>query len=58
MFRLATRKPAAEPVPEPERIPKAKPVPHYGVPVSLPPANKRSTVPAPFSFSGRDRLDR
>lgn len=53
--RLATRKHAAEPAPEPERIPRAKPVPHYGVPVSLPPASKRSTVPAPFSFSERDQ---
>ena len=31
---------------------KAKPVPHWGVPVALPQANKRSTVPEPFSFEG------
>ena len=32
---------------------QAKPVPHFGVPLALPAASKRSTVPEPFSFSGR-----
>jgi len=53
---LAARKPHEEPAPEPERIPRAKPVPHYGVPVQLPPASKRATVPEPFSFAERDEL--
>lgn len=53
--RLAARKPTVEAVAEPERILRAKPVPHYGVPVQLPPASKRATVPAPFSFSERDQ---
>ena len=34
-------------------IMQAKPVPHFGVPLALPAASKRSTVPEPFSFSGR-----
>jgi len=52
--RLAARKPVEVAPTEPERIPRARPVPHYGVPVQLPPVSKRSTVPAPFSFSDRD----
>ena len=34
---------------------KAKPVPHWGVPVAFPVANKRSTVPEPFSFNGKEK---
>ena len=49
---MGSRRAPVEPVLEPERIIKAKPVPHWGVPVALPQASKRSTVPEPFSFSG------
>jgi len=42
------------PEPEPEPIVKARPAPHRGVPVSLPPVSKKSTQPAPFSFDQRD----
>jgi len=52
--RMATRLPAFETKEEPERIVKAKPVPHYGVPVAMSLTNKRSTVPQPFSFAERD----
>jgi len=54
--RMATRKAPVEPQLEPERIVKAKPVPHFGVPLALPAASKRSTVPEPFSFSDRDHM--
>jgi len=52
--RLQTRRQAAEPIVAEIKQFKAKPVPHGGVPVSLPPMSKRATVPQPFSFSERD----
>ena len=52
---MATRLPAFETKEEPERIVKAKPVPHYGVPVAMSLTNKRSTVPQPFSFAGQKK---
>ena len=45
---------APAPEPEPEPIVKARPAPHRGVPVSLPPVSKKSTQPTPFSFDQRD----
>eukprot|EP00088_Acartia_fossae_P040797 TRINITY_DN4252_c0_g1_i3.p1 TRINITY_DN4252_c0_g1~~TRINITY_DN4252_c0_g1_i3.p1 ORF type:complete len:767 (+),score=251.71 TRINITY_DN4252_c0_g1_i3:80-2380(+) len=52
--RMASRRPMAEPVVEQDRIIRANPVPHYGVPINLPAINKRATVPEPFSFADRD----
>lgn len=54
--RLASRKQAAvEPEPAPEPVIRAKPAPHRNIPVILPTIAKKSTVPQPFSFSGRDQ---
>lgn len=53
--RLAERKFTVpqEPV-EPEPVRKIRPAPHRGVPVTLPPPSKKSTMPEPFSFADRD----
>jgi len=54
--RLASRKLAAiEPEPTPEPVIRAKPAPHRNIPVILPTIAKKSTIPQPFSFSGRDQ---
>lgn len=45
-----------EPEPEPVPAVKARPAPHRGVPVLLPPVPRKSTQPAPFSFETRDKL--
>ena len=45
-----------EPEPEPVPAVKARPVPHRGVPVLLPPVPRKSTQTAPFSFETRDKL--
>ena len=39
-----------------KRIIKAKPVPHYGVPVILPNCSKKTTTMEPFSFHERDAM--
>jgi len=54
--RMADRKPKFEPEPAPEPVVKARPAPHRGVPVALPPPCKKSTVAEPFSFAERDRV--
>merc|ERR1719266_3246659 len=54
--RMAERKLRVEPEPDPEPVVKARPVPHRGVPVLLPPLPRKSTQPAPFSFETRDKL--
>lgn len=57
MFYLqAERKTHVEPEPEPVPVVKARPAPHRGVPVLLPPMPRKSTQPAPFSFETRDKL--
>lgn len=38
-----------------EPVVRARPAPHRGVPVSLPPAARKSTQPEPFSFEQRDQ---
>jgi len=54
--RLASRKLAAVgPEPAAEPVIRAKPAPHRNIPVILPTIAKKSTVPQPFSFSGRDQ---
>jgi len=54
--RMVERNLQKAPLPEPEVEPivRARPAPHRGVPVSLPPVSKKSTQPAPFSFDQRD----
>eukprot|EP00090_Calanus_glacialis_P044282 TRINITY_DN7885_c0_g1_i1.p1 TRINITY_DN7885_c0_g1~~TRINITY_DN7885_c0_g1_i1.p1 ORF type:complete len:750 (-),score=309.01 TRINITY_DN7885_c0_g1_i1:165-2360(-) len=54
--RMADRKPRFEPEPAPEPVVKARPAPHRGVPVALPPPCKKSTVAEPFSFERRDQI--
>jgi len=54
--RMAERKPRYEPEPAPEPVVKARPAPHRGVPVALPPPCKKSTIAEPFSFAERDRV--
>ena len=43
-----------EPCESGKRIIRAKPAPHFGVPVVMSNLTKRSTAPATFSFAGRD----
>lgn len=38
-----------------DRVVRAKPMPHFGVPVRLPCANKKATAAQPFSFEDRDQ---
>ena len=54
--RMLDRKPRAEPEIEPEPIVRAKPAPHRGVPVLLPPQSRKATMPEPFSFETRDKV--
>jgi len=54
--RMADRKYKPEPEPEPEPIIRAKPAPHKGVPVLLPPHPRKATLPTPFSFENRDKI--
>ena len=54
--RMADRKPRAEPEPEPEPVVRARPAPHRGVPVLLPPNPRKATLPEPFSFENRDKV--
>merc|ERR1719397_927085 len=52
--RMAERKPRLAPEPEPEV--RARPAPHRGVPVLLPPHPRKATLPTPFSFESRDKI--
>jgi len=54
--RMAERKNKPEPEPEPEPVIKARPAPHKGVPVLLPPHPRKATLPTPFSFENRDKI--
>jgi len=54
--RMAERKPRVEPEPAPEPVVRARPAPHRGVPVALPPPCKKSTIAEPFSFAERDKV--
>ena len=45
----------AEVAPEPEPVVRARPAPHRGVPVLLPPHPRKATLPEPFSFENRDK---
>merc|ERR1719300_841500 len=54
--RMADRKYKPEPEPEPEPIIRARPAPHKGVPVLLPPHPRKATLPTPFSFENRDKI--
>ena len=51
----AERKVRAEPEPEPEPVVRARPAPHRGVPLLLPPQPRKATHPTPFSFENRDK---
>jgi len=56
--RMAERKIFSVPEPaEVDKLVRSKPVPHRGIPVSLPPPtlmSKKSTIPEPFSFEERN----
>jgi len=54
--RMADRKPKIEIEAAPEPVVKARPAPHRGVPVTLPPPCKKATIAEPFSFEQRDKL--
>ena len=53
--RMAERKTRVEPEPEPEPVVRARPAPHRGVPILLPPNPRKTTLPTPFSFETRDK---
>ena len=53
--RMLEMKAKPEPEPEPAPVVKARPAPHRGVPVLLPPHPRKATQPEPFSFETRDK---